>query len=308
MSERLNIHEDLYENGYAPVGIDIGRSDMETAMQKYLAFLELDERYHEATRYFNTDRGDGDFGQFTRVAGTEGARGTMTDNKDIFHFGAQTRQVVEARISGTLPHDMKEFLDAAEEIFWAGERSKKRALEELDWLNTGLIGIMSPEIGTINDLLRFIAYYPNEGRLAKGHFDRGVCTLAIGESHEGLRIAKGQNGMALDCSQGYMDKLETSLEPVKHVEGEAKFFLGAGWNRLPNEYKFGNHDLPLGYHDVVESDQQVDNNIMRWAIVQFCNPMNECYGYAVPTPPETRPYKQLGRLGLLSPDSCLSVY
>lgn len=159
MSEQLQIHENLYEQGYAPIGIDIGYSDLETAMERYMAFVELDEKHHEATRYFNTDRGDGDFGQFRRIAGAEGMRGAMPDNKDIFHFGANTRQVIEARLSGALPRDMKAFLDAAEEIFWAGERSKKRALEELDWLQTGLVGIMTPENGTINDVLRFIAYH-----------------------------------------------------------------------------------------------------------------------------------------------------
>lgn len=296
MSEQLKIHENLYENGYAPVGIDIGYSDLESAMERYLAFLELDETYHGATRFDSTQRGDGDFGRFRRVAGTEGARGAMPDNKDIFHFGVHTRQVTEARLSGALPRDMKEFLDAAEEIFWAGERSKKRALEELDWLRTGLVGLMTPEGGTLNDVLRFIAYYPNDGRLAKGHFDRGVCTLAIGESHEGLQITKGQNGFALDCSQAYMDKLEQDLEPVTHASGEAKFFLGAGWNRLPDEYRQGNHDLPLGWHDVVESDKQVNDHVMRWAIVQFCNPMLEFQDYTVPKEPETRPYKQLGRI------------
>lgn len=298
MSEQLQIHENLYEQGYAPIGIDIGYSDLETAMERYMAFIELDEKYHEATRHFSTDRGDGDFGQFRRIAGAEGMRGAMPDNKDIFHFGTNTRQVIEARLSGALPRDMKAFLDATEEIFWAGERSKRQALEELDWLQTGLVGIMMPENGTINDVLRFIAYHPNEGQLAKGHFDRGVCTLAIGESHEGLQIAPGQNGLRLDCDQAYMDALEKNLQPVTHMSEEVKFFLGAGWNQLPGAYRQGNHDLPLGYHDVIESDKQVNDKVMRWAIVQFCNPQTELQDYVVPTPAETRPYKQLGLLAI----------
>ncbi len=297
MSE-LNVHENLYESGFVPVGIDIGYSDLEVAMQRYLAFLEIEDEYHAATRFESTGRGDGDFGQYVRVAGNQGVRGTVPDNKDIFHFGAQSRQVVEARVSGGLPHEMKEFLDAAEEIFWAGQRSKKQALQELDWLQTGLVGIMSPEVGTVNDVLRFIAYHPNDGLLAKGHFDRSVCTLAIGESHEGLRITKGENGLTVDCDEAYMKGLEDTLQPVSHQPGEAKFFLGAGWNRLPDQFKSGNHDLPLGWHDVIESDKKVSETVMRWAIVQFCNPRVEFPDYNVPTPAETRPYKNLGSLSI----------
>lgn len=299
MSENLTVHQNLYQDGYAPVEIDARYDDLNDAMDKYLAFLELDEEYHEATRFFSTDRGDGDFGQFTRESGTEGSRGSVADNKDIFHFGAQTRQIIEARISGKLPTEMKEFLDIAEEIFWAGQRSKKQAVDELDWFDTGLTKVMNPEVGTINDVLRFIAYHQNEGDLAKGHFDRGVFTLAIGESHEGLQIAKGQNGLVLDCNTEYMDDLEESLQPVTHEEGQAKFMLGAGWNRLPKEYRQGNHDLSLGWHSVVNSDKTVSEKIMRWAIVMFCNPHTEFTDYTVPTQPETRPYKQLGRIAHL---------
>lgn len=300
MSEVLNVHENLYEKGYVPVGIDLGRSDLQTAIDRYSAFLEIDEQYHELTRYLSTQRGDGDFGQYSRISGQQGERGEVADNKDIFHFGAQSRQVIEARLQGALPSEMKQFLAIAEEIYWTAQRSKRQALEELDYYNMGLVGIMQPEVGTINDVLRFITYYPNEEKLAKGHFDRSTCTLAIGESHEGLRIAPGQNGLKIDANAEYLQKLENNLRPVEHIESEAKFFLGAGWNRLPLQYNSGgcNEDLPLAWHDVVPSDKQVDERVMRWAVVMFINPKAEMEHYIVPSPPETRPYKQLGRLSL----------
>lgn len=296
MSEILDLHNDLLENGYANVPIDLTKSDLENSMDDYMAFLELDDKYHEATVYFNTDRGDGDFGQFTRVAGRLGLRGAIQDNKDIFHFGAQTRQIVESRISGPMPKDMSNFLNSAEEIFWTSQRTKRQTLEELDYKETGLCSVMSPEVGRINDVLRFIAYHLNVGSLAKSHFDRSTFTFAIGESHEGLRLTGGQNGLKIDCNQDYMDKLESKLKPVNHQEGKAKFMLGAGWNRLPQYLREGNPNLPLGWHDVVESDITVSEKIMRWAIVNFCNPFVEFDQYIVPSPPETRPYKQLGRI------------
>lgn len=299
MNEGYEFRENLWENGYAPVGIDLGKSDLQTAIDKYTAFLELDEEYHEATRFLQTERGDGDFGQYSRVAGSQGERGNVPDNKDIFHFGAQTRQVIESRINGTLPRDMRDFLDTAESIFWAGQRAKRDALQMLDYFETGLVGIMQPQVGTINDVLRFITYYPNDEKLAKGHFDRSTCTLAIGESHEGLRIAPGQNGLRLNVTEQYLDELEKKLAPVDHIEGEAKFFLGAGWNRLPKFVKPGMYDdLQLAWHDVIPSEKQVDERVMRWAVVMFLNPKIEFDDYFVPSPAETRPYKQLGRLSL----------
>lgn len=296
MSEKLGLRESLFEKGYAPVGIDLGKSDLQTAMDRYLAFLELDDSFHKLTRYYLHDRGDGDFGQYTRSAGTLGNRGEVQDNKDIFHFGSMTRQVIEARLDGSLPSEAKDFLEAAEEIYWAGQRSKKQSLQQLDCFDTGLVGVMLPEKDNIQDVLRFIAYYPNEGGLAKGHFDRSTATLAIGESHEGLRIAPGQNGYVLDASQQYMESLDASLQPVEHKNREAKFFLGAGWNRLPNHLKTINEDMPLAWHDVVASDKKVDNKVMRWAIVMFMNPELGLREYTVPSPVETRPYKQLGRI------------
>lgn len=300
MSEILNVHENLYEKGYVPVGIDLGKSDLQTAIDRYSAFLEIGEEYHELTRFLSTPRGDGDFGQYRRVSGGHGERGEVADNKDIFHFGAQSRQVIEARLQGALPTDMKNFLDVAEEIYWAAQRSKRQTLQELDYYQMGLVGIMQPEVGTINDVLRFITYYPNEEKLAKGHFDRSTCTLAIGESHEGLRIAPGQNGLKIDANEKYLAYLEEHLQPVEHIDREAKFFLGAGWNRLPMQYNSGgrNDDLPLAWHDVVPSEKRVDDKVMRWAVVMFINPYVEMDRYVVPTPAETRPYKQLGRLTL----------
>lgn len=298
MSEKLGLRESVFEKGYAPVGIDLGKSDLQTAIDRYMAFLELDDKYHAITRFDLTDRGDGDFGQFTRIPGANGRRGTVVDNKDIFHFGSMTRQVIESRLEGVMPKDMKDFLNAAEEIYWAGQRTKKQTLDTLDCYQTGLVGIMQPERQTINDVLRFIAYYPNDGNLAKGHFDRSTATIAIGESHEGLRIAPGQNGYKIDASESYMQALDESLQPVEHREREAKFFLGAGWNRLPDYLKTFNEDMPLAWHDVIPSDKTVNQQVMRWAVVMFMNPNVAFDDYIVPTQPETRPHKKLGRLSL----------
>lgn len=299
MSE-LDFKESIFEKGYAPVNIDLANKDLELAMASYLGFLSLDDKLHQLTRYDLANRGDSDFGQYTRISGAKYNRGEVADNKDIFHFGAQTRQIIEARLNGAMPEEMKTFLDSAEAVFWAAQRAKREALCQLDTLEAGLVEITLPERVDINDVLRFIAYYPNEGALAKGHFDRSMATLTVWESHEGLRIAPGQNGWFLDLDGQGMANIEAKLKPVFYNEGEAKFMLGAGWNRLPSNYRFGNNYLPLGWHDVVESDKKVNDRVMREAVVMFINPHLGLETYSVPSPPETRPYKQLGRLAQMA--------
>lgn len=294
MSEALNVQESVTQHGYAPVPISVSKEDLAGTIGAYLNFLELPADVQEATVFDLTDRGDGDFGQFRRLPGENSARGKRPDNKDVFHFGSMTRQITEARLSGPLPKDLRTFMDQAEAVYWAAQRTKRNALADLG--NKGLMGAMVTERGTINDVLRLIAYYPNHGALAKGHFDRSVSTLAIGESHEGLRMAPAQNGLRVDANEDYMAGVEVSLQPVEHHSGEAKFFLGSGWNRLPTELRTGNEDLPLAYHDVVETGKRVGEKVMRWAIVMFSNPQLDFTDYTVPSQAETRPYKQLGKL------------
>ena len=296
MREQLTFHESLKANAYAPVSVDLRREDMSEAMNHYFDFLRLSEEIHAASRFVNTERGDGDFGQYERVAGTNSDRGQIQDNKEIFHFGAQTRQAMEARVGSSLPQDAKLFLNAAESIFWAAQCAKKRAVNEISYGNILKDMFVSPtEVN--NDVLRFISYHHDTDVLAKGHFDRSVMTLAVGESHEGLRLTGGQNGYTHDATAHYMAGMESRLEPVEYVEKQAKFFLGAGWNHIPWVHKSAEaQGLPLCWHDVIPTAQSVSDTIARWAIVMFINPHLGVKDYVVPSPAETRPYKQLGRL------------
>jgi hypothetical protein len=287
MSELL---ETIEERGFSAVPIELTHGDLNDTIGLYQEFLELPEEFHDATRFFTTKRGDGDFGQFRREAGKQGARGTVPDNKDILHFGADTRQVATTRL-GRMPQAMKWLLASCEDIFWSAEATKCCALKELQGDARLVTDVMAPEQGRLNDVLRLICYYDNQDNLAKGHFDRGVATLAIGQSHGGLRLAAGQNGLGASVTKSYLQELDAGLQPVEHREGEAKFFLGAGWHRLPYEYREGLTHLPLGWHDVVKSPKRVDDKVARWAIVMFCNPQLGFEDYVVPSPEETRPHK-----------------
>lgn len=299
MSDATGLRDNLREYGYAPVPVDVSKNDMQTAIDQYMDFLELDDRCHEATRFLLGKRGDGDYGQFRREAGSVNGRGQVQDNKDIFHFGSMSRQVVEARLDGRLPTAMRTFLDSAESLYWTAERSKRGAVEQLDVCKNGLLSVMQTETGMLNDVLRFIAYYPNDGTLARAHFDRSAMTVALGESHGGLRMTPGQNHRMREVNRDYIQQLQDALQPVEHRNGEAKFFLGAGWNRLSAEHRAGNEELPLAWHDVVSSKLPPSGKVARWAIVLFANPHWGYQGYEAPSPTETRPYKGMPAKGSL---------
>lgn len=306
MGESLGVRKSILEHGYAPVGIDLTKSDLQSAIDAFHEFVQLDDFDFEATQFFSTTtREDNDFGYYRRKPGGKTFRGQSFDNKHYFHFGSQTEQRLAEKLGNNQPHELRNFIKIARDIFWIAQKSKEQVISELDHKDAGLTEILpsDPHRGTINDALRFLLYLHNDGDLAKGHYDRSVFTMAIGESHEGLRLAKGQNGLMVDCNKAYMSLLESNLQPVEHIEREAKFFLGAGWNRLEPRYRLGNEDLPLAWHDVIESDKQVNEEIMRWAIVLFINPILEHKGYKAPTPEETRPYRKLGRLTIESATS-----
>lgn len=274
MSEARTPRQELAENLYLPVAVDIGQSDLEQAMYAYREFLELPILYQKAAMYKLDERNNTQFGQFNRVPGDDKGeeRGVAQDNKDIFHFGALTRQVVEHRLSD-MPRATRDFLDIAEDIYWASSRTCRDTFTSVDDFQVGLVGLHSDERHPLNHHLRFILYYEHDGEyLATGHFDRSVGTVHLGTSHRGLRIGSKPSDLRL-----YEGPADQSL-----------FFLGAGWNKLP-AYKQAGASAPLQpmYHDVVQLPEHgIDEKLMRWAVVMFFNPFELD---TVPAKDETRP-------------------
>lgn len=280
MSESLQFRETLKEAKCVPIGVDIGYADYEEAMRAFQEFMELPGDIVEASRFKLDDRRNTQFGAFERRVGSEipEGRGLAQDNKDIFHFGSLTRQVMEYRLGNNLPAEAKWFLSTAEDVYWAGVRSAKEAYTRLDRHEIGLVGIHFDEKATMNHHLRFIAYYPRDGELlATPHYDRSVGTIAMAESKPGLWVE--------------VDGEKTYIEDRKPDEG--LFFLGKGWEKLSHFHRFGNHDLSPTMHGVDQIETSCDEKgVMRWAIILFTNPFELD---TVPAPEETRPYKALGQ-------------
>lgn len=274
MNELWTPRQELAEKLYLPVAVDIGHDDMGSAMQAYEEFLELPAKYQQAAMYKLDERNNTGFGQFNRIPGEDKyeERGTAQDSKDIFHFGAMTRQIMEYRLSD-MPRASREFLNAAEEIYWASARTYRDTMSVIDDFEVGLIGLHFDERQPLNHHLRFILYYENDGEyLATGHFDRSVGTVHLGTSHRGLRV--GTKPSDLQLYEGAAD--------------QSLFFLGAGWKKLPAHKRAG-RSVPLRplYHDVVQLPEHgIDEKLMRWAVVMFFNPYELD---TVPAKNETRP-------------------
>ncbi len=297
MSELLLDRESLVEKGYMPVPVDMSKTDYDEIIQSFEEALELPDKYMEMTKFNAGNVPEYNFGQFSRSKGTTYQRGVVMDNKDVFHGGAMTRQVVETRASGALPRSFRRFLTNIEEAYWCGERATKIGLEYLDHEGVGLAKAFLDEKHEPTSTVRALLYRPTDEQvLAKPHYDRSGFTVTMGESHPGLRIAPGQNGAVVDLTHEYMEYLANTLTPVEYKEFAGNLILGSGYNRLPAYLRRGNEGLPLGYHDVVKTKQIVTATIMRSAIVFFANPTLGLGNYLPPSRRETRPETTLGRL------------
>ena len=280
----------LHSQGYYEVETGITHSELAVVMAGFKSFRSLSDEMKQSTNYFLSDRGDGDFGYFNRIPGAETFRGKASDNKDIFHFGASTRQTVEATLPHGAPKVMADFLDDAESLFWQAQATKKRALGKLN-----LVGLVDVATGSFsdyssvflstrsacNDVLRLINYYDSDSLLAKAHFDRSATTLALGESHPGLRLTASS-------TKSPVEERNQTLQPVAYTPGQAKFFLGAGWNNIQH-LDAKAKTLPLGWHDVVQTETVVDDYVRRWSAILFSTPHLEWSGYSVPGRNVTRP-------------------
>lgn len=251
MEKPSSLSLELDQNAFAPVVVDIGPSDYQEAMRCYMEFLQLPEDVKSSTIFMlDPARRNTQFGWDQKAR----SKGNL-DNKDVFHFGSKMRQNVEHRLLHP-PRALLEFTDAAEEIYYSAAHALKKACYELDEHAAGLVGLHFPAVADWNHHLRFIAYYPTEDQtLAAGHFDQSTLTLALAESHSGLRIGTEAE----------------NLQMVRHRAGQGLLFTGKGWDKLATQVDVP--PLQPAWHDVVRTpDQGVDTQVLRWAIVLFANP------------------------------------
>lgn len=198
-----------------------------------------------------------------------------TDSKDHLHYGALSSQVVRARLGQKLPAEIDTLLDIAdetlEEVFRIGRvATKSLGLEPVffsgnrqDWTH----------------ILRTIDYHLGEHPfLGEAHFDRSTATATLYEEYGGLEGVKAQNGRHQPITQQYLQHMLERMQPLQYAEFEARFFLGAGFNELPEEIR-----LRLGYPELLA--HQITNifpDSQRGSVVGFFNPFHGFKRYATP--------------------------
>lgn len=240
---------DLEEKFHAPVAFPMTRGQIEETVGKFFAFLELPQDYKDAM-VAKRPTDDVSMMGYIRTKGERGEDNGKRDFKEYFHYHPEAKEAWGGE-AATNPI-VAQFFTAADELWQHGDRAAREVLRTLDEEFPGMHAAFFPQEKPSERILRFLKYdNRTEGKfLARAHYDRGGCTLAIAESAPGLRIGKD----------------EATLTPVVHKEETAIFFAAPHLHQLSGKRIFP------AWHDVVQaSEDTVSDDAARWALVYFIN-------------------------------------
>lgn len=251
-----SIEAQIETEAYAQVKFPIPHADLREATSRYLAFCALPDSYTKPLFY------EAQNGKRASQVGQVVKKGKAgEDRKRYFHYrDGLPDWLIANKVKRT--DELNSFLEVAEAIHEQASETMYEHMQELDESYPDLVESHFPAHGDRDFYTRFLVYHPNkDNQLARGHYDLSTLTLALAESDPGLRIGKDQK----------------SLQPVEHIDGEAKLFLGAGWKK-----QYPDSPLPIGWHDAVRINQArsvgntalqlSDDEVVRSAIVMFANP------------------------------------
>jgi len=148
---------------------------------------------------------------------------------------------------------VKNFFRSVKQIYNESVRVLKTIIKVIDAHHSGIYDKVFLKNPDRLLCLRFVKYdLAGEGEfLAKAHYDRGFCALALAESSPGLRVGKD----------------ETSLEEVTRHGNTAIFMPAFTFNRDVGSDKF-----TPAWHDVVQkSEHTYSDKVARWAIILFAD-------------------------------------
>jgi isopenicillin N synthase-like dioxygenase len=240
---------DLERKFHAAVPFSMSHEEIEQAVGKFFAFLALSQEAKDALHMKRPNDPVTDIG-YMRAKGEKGEDAGRRDFKEYFHFHPDVEEAW-GRLAAEEPA-IREFFDAAGRIWVEADRAGRETLRLLDAEIPGICDAFFPEEKPTERILRFLKYDNNrEGKfLARAHYDRGGCTLALAESAPGLRIGKD----------------EETLAPVVHQDHTAVFFAA------PHLSQLSGGRVKAAWHDVVQaSDDVFSPDAARWAVVYFMN-------------------------------------
>lgn len=184
------------------------------------------------------------------------------DPKEYFHYSPGHRQAIENAHKefewGHIPSEVSILLTRFHTIHGIAVTAMSNFYGKLEETHPDLAKYTRLEDLEISPL-RLLFYHPGQGDvLAGGHFDRGLGTLQIAESHMGLRTRNPQT-RRMRLAQSELD------------EGLA--FTALRWN---DETLPGTTIKPL-WHDVINKETPNKDrhlhggNVARWSLIFFTN-------------------------------------
>lgn len=250
MPEKEALVRELSEKAYVAVPFPLSREEFVRAAEAFFEFLTLPQETKNSL-FFLRDSMDpqGTEVGYVRQAGAKDLEYGYKDFKEYFHYHPDA----EERFKEAAEQEprLRAFMDAAGDIFARAEESVRAILAEL---GGEFPGLQEALVGgdTLGRALRFLKYdAAGKGRfLARAHYDRGACTLALAESAPGLRIGKD----------------DASLTELVHKDRTAIFMPAFHFPELTGG------KIPAAWHDVVQaSEDTISEDAARWAIVYFVN-------------------------------------
>ncbi len=249
------VKEAIQRQCYFEFPLRITPEDLDRLVKNFFAFIALPDseksKFAIDIKQDERDRGT-DLGWRRRSVDS----GFGYDNKEFFHYNSQARDLF-AQLAAQTPV-AQALIASLDPVYEVAFDAMKDMVRSLDGCYPGLYDKFFPESGQPSHVIRLLKYdRTRDGEfLAKGHYDRGSCTIAIAESAPGLRIG-------LD---------DQHLTEVIHRPSQGLFFPGISLGNYTKQ------ELLPSWHDVVQKgDAAYSDDTSRWAIVFFCSPNDPNY-------------------------------
>lgn len=250
-----SLRSDIQRQSFSEVPLSVSPEVIQAAVVGFFEFLKLSqpdkEQFAFDMKHDEKDRGM-DMGYRLRTS----ASGDGYDDKEFFHYNhyARDRFLAEPHT----PSVVHSFLQQADQVFVATLSAMQSVIRAMDVEFPGLYDKTFPLNVQPTCVLRFLKYsQAGEGQfLAKGHYDRSMCTIAIAESAPGLRFGTDSQ----------------HVREVVHRPGIGLFFPGMQMTNYTSQ------DFPPSWHDVVQTGgRSYAPQVARWAVVFFCSPPDPNY-------------------------------
>lgn len=251
MPETEVLVRELSEKAYVALPFPLSNEELSAAAESFFKFLALPQEF-KSSLFFLRDPNDksGTEVGYVRQSGAKDEEYGYKDFKEYFHYHPDAKD----RFADAVAQEpaFAAFMKTAGIIFDRAEETARAVLSQLDPAFPGIYDAFAAPDTPLERALRFLKYdATGKGKfLARAHYDRGGCTLALAESAPGLRIGKD----------------DATLTEVVHKDGTALFMPGFHFPGLTGG------QIPAAWHDVIQaSEDTLSDDAARWAIVYFLN-------------------------------------